>query len=83
MIKQNYYKSKKYDININIYKTQNEFVVLRKIDVWITQILMKDKKVQKNQMILQKTISIEKKKKRKKYIWLNFWQNMCVAISWL
>ena len=45
------YKSKKY---INIYKTQNDFVVIRKIDVWIAQILIENKKVQNNQIILQK-----------------------------
>ena len=83
MIKQNYYKSKKYDININIYKTQNDFVVIRKIDVWIAQILIRNKKSSKESDDSAKSISIEKKKKRKKYIWLNFWQNMCVAISWL
>ena len=41
-------------MNINIYKTQNDFVAIRNIDVWIAQILIENKKVQNSQIILQK-----------------------------
>ena len=41
-------KVKKYDMNINIYKTQNDFVAIRNIGVLIAQILIENKKVQNN-----------------------------------
>ena len=34
-------------ISTYVYKTQNEFVVIRKIDVWIAQILIKKSKSSK------------------------------------